>query len=201
MLRRSRGQYPPRLESRPRTASIETHEMYIVFNIFKKFDSSSQFEQYSHSNICLLCHVQSPPLALCPYRASKLRLTHPFPSLMRANPVANIATYVIHHQDPRVVRVVVPTKRHTSTIPTAMTIQIARARDERTPSNTDVAPPHRSLDGHADAAWRMAGDILAVGIYGGGIEGSALNDGTGAVGEGLVEFVHEVVVLAEAAVV
>ena len=120
---------------------------------------------------------------------------------MRANPTAPVILNIIRLQDPHLFRLIIATKRHTPTIPTAVTIQIARARDNRAPVNIDHAPRDLPLNVQTDAAVRMTGDILAVIVDGGGTDGSALDDGTGAVGEGLVEFVDEVVVRVEAGVV
>ena len=117
---------------------------------------------------------------------------------MLTNPNAREFTHPIHYQDAQLLRFVIPAQRHTATIPAPMAIQIARPRNDRTPIHADHTPRDCSLQVHADAAFLVAGDILAVVVDSRGIDGSSFDDGTGAVGQGLVEFVDQVVVRVEA---
>lgn len=140
-------------------------------------------------------------LSLAHTNPSKDPLVHPSPFLMGANPTASIVSHIIRHQYASLVRFVVATQRHTTTIPTPMAVQISRSRNDRTPVNSDHASRNGRLKVHADSAFRMAGDILAVVVHGVGTDGPALDHGTGTVGECLVELVDQVVVGVKALVV
>ena len=70
-----------------------------------------------------------------------------------------------------------------------MRVQIAYAFDDGSPVNGAHASRDECLQVQANAAFLMAGDVLAVIVYRGRTDGPALDDGTGAIGQGLVELV------------
>ena len=81
-----------------------------------------------------------------------------------------------------------------------MVVQIANPVDNHRAIDAHHAPTHRGFQVQADPAFVVASDVLAVIVYGGGVDRAARHVGGRAVRQRLVEFVDQVVVWVEAGV-